>query len=125
MKWQATALASILACAACATAESPFRGGEEDVGGGGTLALWVENQNVEQVRITVLGPQVAQELGEISGRRSEMFAVPWPRSGELRIRIELVLGGRRFTTPLILALPGDRVDLTVSSPLQRSFIRKR
>lgn len=87
------------------------------------LAIRVENANQRDVQIRVLAGGTRHDLGTIRSRSFRQTSIPWSSSGDVRFEISAI-AGRRFTTQGVRAEPGDRVELIVVDPLQRSFVRR-
>lgn len=97
---------------------NPFEG---DSGGGG-IGVAVENRNFNQATLEALGP-VQRRIGIVGGLARQNFTLPWPTDGDLRIRIDLLAGGRFTTNPVSLR-GGDTAHLTIENPVQRSLLRR-
>ncbi len=109
---------------ACAPAVvgSPF--GTENPSDGGIVVLLLENRTRERVEVTLTGSGVRIELGAIPGGRTDGLTLNWPRSGDLRARLEIVGGGDYNTLPILVST-GDHLHLVITRDLTRSFLRKR
>jgi hypothetical protein len=100
------------------TANDPFRSQSER-----QLVVRVENTGIEDVSIQAVGPGRRVNLGQVQGRSIRQFSVPWASVQDVRFQIE-PLGGRRFTTPAVMVGPGEVVQLVVTQPVDRSFVRR-
>lgn len=87
------------------------------------VAIRVENANRSDVQVRVVAAGTRHDLGTIGGRSFRQTSIPWSSSGDLRFEINPI-AGRRFTTRGVHVNPGDRVELIVVEPLQRSFVRR-
>ncbi len=96
----------------------PFAGAAER-----RLAVRVENVSRDDVRITALAPGRRLEMGLVGGRSRRDFSIPWQAMEDVRFQIEIV-AGRRHTTVGVPVAAGDRVELIVQDPIQRSIVRR-
>ncbi len=87
------------------------------------LSIRVENANRNDVQVRVISGGTRHDLGLVGGRSFRQTSVPWRGTADLRFEINPV-AGRRHTTPGTTVSPGDRVELIVTEPVQRSFIRR-
>jgi hypothetical protein len=99
-------------------ANDPFRGQAER-----QLTVRVENTGTEEVSVLALGPGRRTSLGRIQGRSVRQFSVPWSSVQDVRFQIE-PLGGRRVTTAGIVVGPGEFIQLVVTQPVDRSYVRR-
>lgn len=111
-------LLALSGCAALGTANDPFRTQSEQ-----QLIIRVENTGVDDVTIHAMGPGRRVSLGRIQGRSIRQFSIPWSSVQDVRFQIE-PLGGRRVTTQAVLVGPGEFIQLVVTQPADRSFIRR-
>ncbi len=115
-------LAGAAAVAGCmggpATKANPF----EEGSGATSIGIDVQNRNFNQATLETLG-RVQRRLGIVGGHARQRFTVPWPADGNLRIRIDLLAGGR-YTTNSVSLKPGDTAYLTIENPVQRSLLRR-
>ncbi|TVR66804.1 MAG: hypothetical protein EA422_01220 [Gemmatimonadales bacterium] len=96
----------------------PFRSADER-----QLLVVVNNQHDRDVNVTITGPGQRSRLGFVPSRSFETYRVTWSRYQEARFVIEPT-GGRRHTTGGLSVGPGDRIELVVVNPVQRSFVRR-
>ncbi len=96
----------------------PFRSTDER-----QLLVVVNNQHDRDVNVTIPAPGQRSRLGFVPSRSFETYRVTWSRYQEARFVIEPT-GGRRHTTGGVSVGPGDRVELVVANPVQRSFVRR-
>jgi hypothetical protein len=87
------------------------------------LSIRVENANRNDVQVRVISGGTRHDLGMVGGRSYRQTSVPWRGTGDVRFEINPI-AGRRFTTSGMTVSPGDRVELIVAEPVQRSFIRR-
>ncbi len=115
-------LAGAAAVAGCmgrpATKPNPFEQGS----GATSIRIDVTNRNFNQATLETLG-RVQRRLGIVGGHARQSFNVPWPADGNLRIRIDLLAGGR-YTTNAVSLKAGDTAYLTIENPVQRSLLRR-
>jgi hypothetical protein len=115
-------LAGAAAVAGCmggpATKANPFEQGS----GATSIRIDVTNRNFNQATLETLG-RVQRRLGIVGGHARQSFNLPWPADGNLRIRIDLLAGGR-YTTNSVSLKPGDTAYLTIENPVQRSLLRR-
>ncbi len=105
-------------CMRPATKPNPFESGP----GATTIRIDVDNRNFNQATLRALGP-VQRRLGVVPGHAGQRFSLAWPTAADLRIRIDLLAGGR-YTTNAVSLTPGDTAFLTVGNPVERSFLRR-
>ena len=87
------------------------------------LAIRVENANRNDMQVRVISGGTRHDLGMIGGRSYRQTSIPWSATGAVRFEIDPI-AGRRFTTSGLTVAPGDRVELIIADPVQRSFIRR-
>ena len=116
-------LAGAAAVAGCvggrATKTNPFEQGSSAT----SITITVTNRNFNQATLETLG-RVQRRLGIVGGNAGQSFNVPWPADGNLRIRIDLLAGGGRYTTNAVSLRAGDTAYLTIENPVQRSLLRR-
>ena len=116
-------LAGAAAVAGCvggrATKANPFEQGSSAT----SITITVTNRNFNQATLETLG-RVQRRLGIVGGNAGQSFTVPWPADGNLRIRIDLLAGGGRYTTNAVSLRAGDTAYLTIENPVQRSLLRR-
>jgi hypothetical protein len=125
LSWRAFAvLAVVFAGSGCSAltggfaANDPFQTQSER-----QLTVRVENTGNEEVTVVAVGPGRRTSLGRIQGRSVRQFSVPWNSVQDIRFQIE-PLGGRRVTTASVMVGPGEFVQLVVTQPVDRSYIRR-
>lgn len=115
-------LAGAAAVAGCmggaATKANPFEEGTNAT----SIRIDVTNRNFNQATLDTLGA-VQRPLGVVGGNARRNFTLPWPADGNLRIRIDLLAGGR-YTTNSVSLQRGDTAYLTITNPVQRSLLRR-
>ena len=113
------AVVAVAGCARQATRSNPFA-----EGGAGSRSIRVEvvNRNFNQATLQALGP-VQRRIGIVPGNGRRNFTLTWPTEGDLRIRIDLLAGGRATTNPISIK-PGETAFLTVENPVYRSLLRR-
>ncbi len=116
------ALIAALTVAACGgRISNPF----SDSGRGSTeLRIEVENQTFNDMRLyaqTLRGPQF---LGQVGGKNSRTFTIPWPRLDEIRLRMDF-LAGESVESNRVDAAPGDRLELIVPPNARGAYLRRR
>jgi hypothetical protein len=87
------------------------------------LAIRIENANRNDVEVRVISGGRRHNLGTVSSRTFRQTSIPWSSTQDLRFEIN-PLTGRRHTTQGVMVSPGDRVELIVADPVQRSVIRR-
>ena len=115
-------LAAVVAMAGCvgqATRSNPF-----EQGGARSRSITIQavNRNFNQATLQALGP-VQRRLGIVPGNGRRTFTLTWPSEDQLRIRIDLLAGGRATTNPISIK-PGETAHLTVQNPVNRSLLRR-
>jgi hypothetical protein len=115
-----TLAVTLAACASSRLDDSPF-----DEGGGtpGRIMIEVENLEFNEVNLVATADGTRMRMGRVTGKTSERFFLDWRTVRELRVEINLLAGGE-FTTPPIVASPGDRFHLLIQSPISRSYLRR-
>jgi hypothetical protein len=73
------------------------------------------------VRALSAGSRVS--LGTVDPRSRRAVAIPWNNRDNVRFQLEL-LAGRSHTTQSLTVGPGDRVELWIGDPVQRSVVRR-
>lgn len=96
----------------------PFRSSAER-----QLSIFILNENAAHVSVVAVGPGTRMNLGTIDPRSRRAVAIPWSSRNSVRFQLEL-LAGRRHTTPSVLVGPGDRVELWIGDPVQRTVVRR-
>lgn len=81
------------------------------------INIEVINHNFQDATLHAVWPGRRIRLGTVSGTRSANFMLPWDRSYELRIEIDMLAGSRCVTLP-IWADPGDIIILEIQPRLQ-------
>jgi hypothetical protein len=99
---------------------SPF----DERGGTTSLELSVDNQNFNNVRLTVESIRGRRMVGRVSGSSRGTFRIPWAGVHELTIRIEILSGGE-YVSNRVTASAGDRLELLVASDPRSSVLRRR
>jgi hypothetical protein len=125
MKKIATTLGIALVATACAGGQSrtdgPFDQGPE---ASGRITVVVDNLQFNDATLYALANGGSRtRIGTVSGKNRGTMRVNWERPRELRIEIRL-LAGERFTTTGLNVTAGERVDLTIQNPLNRSILRR-
>jgi hypothetical protein len=87
------------------------------------ISIRVENPTTADVTVFALSPGRRVELGIVGSRSTQQYRIAWSSTQDIRFQID-PLGGRRHTTPPTGVSPGDRVELWVQQPLERSFVRR-
>jgi hypothetical protein len=87
------------------------------------LAIRVENANRNDVQVRVVAGGSRHDLGMISARSFRQTSIPLSSTRDLRFEINPI-AGRRYTTSGVTVSPCDRVELIVTEPVQRSFVRR-
>lgn len=113
----------LIGAAACSgrSASDPF---SRTQAGPQELRVFVDNQNFNDLRIYALTTRGPQAMGQVGGRSTRNFRLPWRQLDELRFRLEF-LAGRTYETNSVNASPGDRLDIFVSESPQNSILRRR
>lgn len=96
----------------------PFRSTSER-----QILIRIQNNTLQDVFVDAMSAGQRSELGLVSSRSSAQHRISWSRVEDLRFRISPI-GGRPHTTAGLSVGPGDRVELVVQSPLNRSFVRR-
>ena len=96
----------------------PFRSAAER-----QLAVIIFNEHSAHVSIRALSVGRRENLGTVDPRSRRTVAIPWSTRDNIRFQLEL-LAGRTHTTRSILVAPGDRVELWIAEPVQRSVVRR-
>ncbi len=114
--WRAFLAAIVLGLAACASGSSssgdPF---SQDPAERGEIEIKVINMNFSDATVWALVNEGRrQRLGIVTGKREEIFTLPWTFSERLRIEFDLVAGPRCYTESLVVD-PGDLLELQIAS----------
>ena len=81
-----------------------------------TVRIDVVNNNFQDATLYALWTGQRSHLGIVPGKGEATYVLPWPRSFELQIEIDL-LAGDRCTTRGIVTDPGDDLWLEIRSEL--------
>jgi hypothetical protein len=87
------------------------------------ISIRVENPTTADVTVSALSPGRRVQLGTVASRSTQQYRITWSSTQDIRFQIDPV-GGRRHTTAPTGVSPGDRVELWVQQPLERSFVRR-
>lgn len=87
------------------------------------LQIRVQNTTLDDVFVDAVAAGRRSELGLVPSRSTTQHEIPWSRVEDLRFRVSPI-GGRPHTTNGLSVAPGDRVELVVLSPLNRSYARR-
>jgi hypothetical protein len=87
------------------------------------LQVRVDNSNGMDMSVRAISAGRSVEMGRVRARSVQQFSIPWPGPQEVRFQVE-PLGGRRHTTNGIPARPGEFVNLVITQPVERSFVRR-
>ncbi len=107
------------ACAGSPRVTNPF---DRSDAAAGVIRIDVVNNNFNEATVRAVS-RAERRLGIVPGNGQESFTLAWPVADDLRIHIDVLAGGK-FTTNRVSVSPGDRVYLTVASPLYRSLLRR-
>lgn len=112
---RALLLTTVLGLAACASGGrggSPF---SQDLAERGEIEIKVVNMNFNDATVwAVVSEGMRQRLGNVTGKREEVFTLPWTFSERLRIEFDLVAGPRCYSESLVVN-PGDLLELQIAS----------
>jgi hypothetical protein len=87
------------------------------------ISIRVENPTTMDVSVFALSPGRRMELGTVASRSTQQYRITWSLTQDIRFQIDPI-GGRRHTTAPTGVSPGDRLELWVQQPLERSFVRR-
>jgi len=93
----------------CSTARSPFVSQED-----ARIVIEVTSHNFQDATVHAHWTGRRQRLGTVTGTRTANFMIPWERSVQLRIEVDLLAGRSCMTRP-IWADPGDIILLEIQS----------
>jgi hypothetical protein len=112
---RALLVATMLGLTGCASGGS---GGEpfgQDLAERGEIEIKVVNMNFSDATVWALVNEGSRRrLGIVTGKREEIFTLPWTFSERLRIEFDLVAGPRCYTESLVVD-PGDLLELQIAS----------
>ncbi len=100
------------------TGSDPFAGHAER-----RLSVRVDNGNTSDMSVRAIVPGRRVELGRVRARTVQQFSIPWSGHQEVRFQVE-PMGGRQHTTNGISVGPGDFVNVVITDPVSRSFVRR-
>ncbi len=87
------------------------------------LSVRVENLNGEDMAVRALAAGRRVELGRVQGLSVRQFSIPWSRRQDVRFQIEPIAGRSHTTQPLPVG-PGELVNLHITEPINRSYLRR-
>ena len=103
-------LAVALLAAGCGGTASPppaFTGDASQV-----LTISIQNQQIDEARITLWINGVRRRLGDVRGNRTETFQVPMRGREPVRMQFDLTLGARCVTRDLVIG-PGELIEVII------------
>ncbi len=90
----------------------------------GRITIVADNLQFNEATLYVLSDGGSrQRIGTVGGKNRATMRADWEGNRELRIEIRL-LAGERYTTPGINVSPGERLELMIENPVQRSVVRR-
>ncbi len=87
------------------------------------IGIRVENPTQRDVSVTAVAPGRRIELGMVGSRSSQQYRIPWSQTQDIRFQLDPI-GGRRHITPPTTVSPGDRIEVWLQDPLERSVVRR-
>ncbi len=87
------------------------------------LHVRVQNLTTTDVNVHILAPGRRLEVGLVASRSIRDFSIPWSGTQDARFQVEQI-AGRRHTTTGVQVGPGERVEVIVQDPLQRTIVRR-
>jgi hypothetical protein len=97
----------------CSTRRTPFVSQED-----ARLNIEIINHNFQDVTVFANWSGVRKRLGTVSGTRTARYMLPWDRSLELQLELDMLASPGCITRP-IWANPGDVIVLEVQSRINR------
>jgi len=110
-----------LTACSVAQAENPFdprRQASSEIG------ISIENQSFNDCRIHAISVSGTRLVGQVPGKATRNFTIPWRRLDDLRLRMDF-LAGDTYNTNAIDVAPGDRVELVIPVDPRGAFLRRR
>ncbi len=104
-----TLAVALLAAGCGGTAPPPpaFTGDASQV-----LTISIQNQQIDEARITLWISGVRRRLGDVRGNRTETFQVPMTVSEPVRMEFDLTLGARCVTRDIVIG-PGEVIEVII------------
>ncbi len=113
-----------LALGACGpkarTVGDPFQGGIRDE----TIRIHVTNLNFMDATLWAVTTGSRKKLGILTGKREEVYTIPWDFSTDLRIEIDLLASGKCLTEALPVS-PGEDIELIIDLEFANSRYCRR
>jgi len=97
----------------CSTRRTPFISQAD-----ARLNIEIINHNFQDVTVFANWLGVRRRLGTVSGTRTANYMIPWDRSLELQLEVDMLASPGCITRP-IWANPGDVIVLEVQSRINR------
>lgn len=105
-------LSTALVLAACGQkgrlVGDPFQGDPRDE----TIRIHVTNLNFMDATLWAVTTGERKKLGILTGKRQEVYTIPWDFSTDLRIEIDLLASGKCLTDALPVS-PGEDIELII------------
>ena len=97
--------------------ESPFEGDPRD----NTVRIHVTNLNFMDATLWAVTTGSRTKLGILTGKRQEVYTIPWDFSTDLRIEIDLLASGK-CTTEALPVSPGEDIELIINLEMTNSSL---
>lgn len=92
--------------------------------GSDAIRIYVTNRNFMDATIWAVTTGTRRKLGTITGKRDEVFTVPWDFSTDLWLEIDMLAGGR-CTTDRLPVDPGDEIEVIIDLDMNGSPLCRR
>ena len=84
-----------------------------------SIRVYVTNLNFMDATLWAVTPGARSKIGIVTGKKEEVFTLPWDFSTDLRIEIDM-LAGSRCITDVLSVDPGDDIELIIDVDMSRS-----
>ena len=81
-------------------------------GGSQFLTISIQNQQLDEARITLWINGVRTRLGDVRGNQTETFQVPMRGRDPVRMQFDLTLGARCVTRDIVMG-PGEVIEVII------------
>ena len=86
-----------------------------------TIRVHVTNLNFMDATLWAVTTGSRTKLGILTGKRQEVYTIPWDFSTDLRIEIDLLASGK-CTTEALPVSPGEDIELIINLEMTNSSL---
>jgi hypothetical protein len=87
--------------------------------GSDAIRIYVTNRNFMDATVWAMTTGTRRKLGTITGKRDEVFTLPWDFATDLWLEIDMLAGGR-CTTERLPVDPGDDIEVIIDVDMSGS-----